>query len=76
MASEIENLRSEAKVVKAHNQELRAKVIRQDAAWKRKLDSVRRRGVNAAQPLALEAGDENAPPPPPDYRPGCRQLPL
>ena len=36
--------REEVELLKRQNKELRAKVIRQDAAWKRKIESERRRG--------------------------------
>ena len=47
---------SEILCVKQENIELRAKVLRQDAAWKRKMESERRRGhsankMNARGPL-------------------------
>ena len=43
--SEDGDLKEEANVIRLQNQELRAKVIRQDAAWKRKIASERRRGA-------------------------------
>jgi len=47
LVEELNQLRlasSEATQLKQQNTELRAKVIRQDAAWKRKIESERRRG--------------------------------
>ena len=46
---------SEIAQVKFQNQELRAKVIRQDAAWKRKIEGERRRGGLAEQAASRTA---------------------